>query len=363
MIDFSDSRTDKPVALFGATGVTGRLVVEEFKRANWNLRLVGRNEIELKRLAKETGFDFKTVCIDQSDSVKEAMSGASVVINCVGPFNLYGDLVVRSACDLGIHYIDTTGEQSFICQTYQRYSALAKEKGIAVAPACAFEYAISDTLAELTHGGSEDAFDFEVYYLLKGAATSVGTRRSFFGQLSQPFLRYQDGRLGPIETLHFLNKVTMPDGNDLRVSEFGAGESLFFPLHLNTKNVRSFLATNESSFPSFKLKPAFLKGLVQMPVIGDLLKAALIAEGAPSKEKLEANSATVILIARAGTKAVTSVARATDPYALTAVIAAALAEKLRVDGARSPGFCAPSMVAGADFIKASTEARGVIWPS
>ena len=66
-----------------------------------------------------------------------------VLINCVGPFVDFGEPVVRAAIAAGTHYVDTTGEQPFV-QAMLAHDTWAKDRGVAVVPALAFEIAIGD---------------------------------------------------------------------------------------------------------------------------------------------------------------------------------------------------------------------------
>ncbi len=46
------------------------------------------------------------VSADDSRSLKDAMSGSSVVLNCIGPFYKYGPTVLKAAIEAGIDYVD-----------------------------------------------------------------------------------------------------------------------------------------------------------------------------------------------------------------------------------------------------------------
>ena len=46
----------------------------------------------------------------QEPSIMRMCESAQVIINCVGPFKLYGDVVVRSCVAAGTDYVDITGE-------------------------------------------------------------------------------------------------------------------------------------------------------------------------------------------------------------------------------------------------------------
>lgn len=46
---------------------------------------------------------------------------ASVIINCTGPYYIYGEVVVKSCVMNSTHYVDVTGE-SLVSKIDQKYS-------------------------------------------------------------------------------------------------------------------------------------------------------------------------------------------------------------------------------------------------
>lgn len=61
------------------------------------------------------GFEDKKIDIINADiqdikSIMEMAQSTSVVINCVGPYYIYGEVVVKSCVLSSTHYVDVTGE-------------------------------------------------------------------------------------------------------------------------------------------------------------------------------------------------------------------------------------------------------------
>jgi len=48
--------------------------------------------------------------VEDESSLREMASQARVVVNCVGPYRLYGEPVVRACIASGAHYVDLTME-------------------------------------------------------------------------------------------------------------------------------------------------------------------------------------------------------------------------------------------------------------
>ncbi|XP_053605326.1 saccharopine dehydrogenase-like oxidoreductase [Plodia interpunctella] len=145
------SRLD--LVVFGATGFTGKKAVERLARGGkmyegvtWGV--AGRSQSKLESLVAEVsklaGKDLsavKVIVADVSDdkSLKDMCSQARVLVNCAGPYRLYGEPVVRAAIEAKTHYVDVSGEPQFMESMQLKYSAQAREAGVYVISACGFD--------------------------------------------------------------------------------------------------------------------------------------------------------------------------------------------------------------------------------
>ena len=97
----------------------------------------------------------RVASVDDGPSLRALVDGADVLINCAGPFTYAGEPVVRAAIDAGVHYVDSTGEQSFMRMVFDRYGPDAERRGLALVPACGFDYVPGDCIARLVARGHE----------------------------------------------------------------------------------------------------------------------------------------------------------------------------------------------------------------
>ena len=96
------------VIVFGGSGFTGQFVVEEMARTaqtdpiKWAIS--GRNAQKLAEVlvtaTEETGIDLKDIPIIEADinyqqSLKGMTSKTRLVLNCVGPFSLMGEPMIK----------------------------------------------------------------------------------------------------------------------------------------------------------------------------------------------------------------------------------------------------------------------------
>ena len=110
------SKQSGPIAVYGATGYTGKLVAAELAEAKADFVLSGRNGEKLAALAGELGgkVRIQPAALDDPIALRTLLNDCAAVINCAGPFTLYGEPVLEAAVDTETHYLDTTGEQDFI---------------------------------------------------------------------------------------------------------------------------------------------------------------------------------------------------------------------------------------------------------
>ena len=129
-----------PILLHGATGFTGRLVAGELLGRGVPFAVSGRDEEKLRQVAEDNGA--AEICVVDSanvDAVREAVIGRTLVASCAGPFAQVGEPIVRACAEAGVHYVDTTGEQSFVARIHRELAATAVASGACLTPAMAYD--------------------------------------------------------------------------------------------------------------------------------------------------------------------------------------------------------------------------------
>ncbi|MPC41209.1 Saccharopine dehydrogenase-like oxidoreductase [Portunus trituberculatus] len=146
------------LVVFGATGYTGQFVVEEIARTAQQERakgkvplswaIAGRSEKKLQDVLttakKETGLSLEDVGlvlanVSDQKSLNEMAAKSNVVINCVGPYQLYGEPVVQACVENGANHVDISGETLFMESMQLKYNKAAKEAGVHIVNACGYD--------------------------------------------------------------------------------------------------------------------------------------------------------------------------------------------------------------------------------
>ncbi|KAB0795965.1 hypothetical protein PPYR_10026 [Photinus pyralis] len=148
-----DNKLD--IVVFGATGFTGKhtipylhkLCEEDGRQLKWGI--AGRSEEKLKKVldeyAQKLGADSLNstpiIIADVEDelSILEMAKKAKMVLNCCGPYQLYGEVVVKCCVMTGTHYVDVTGETHFQDIMLSRYGHTAEERGVYIVHGCGMD--------------------------------------------------------------------------------------------------------------------------------------------------------------------------------------------------------------------------------
>jgi short subunit dehydrogenase-like uncharacterized protein len=238
-----------PIAVYGATGFTGRLVAAELRRRGAKAVLSGRNPAKLEMLAEEVGGDveIRPARLDDARGLREVLEPCAAVISCAGPFVRHGEPVLAAAVETGTHYLDTTGEQPFMRKVFDAYGPRAEDAGVALVTAMGFDYVPGDMIAALTASGPGPYDEVVLAYSVKGFGPTRGTALSAVGMLAGGDVEWRDGRLAPASQR--VGRGTWDFGGEVgrqRMVRYPAGEHITVPRHIETRRVTTLLSASTS---------------------------------------------------------------------------------------------------------------------
>ncbi|GBC00049.1 hypothetical protein RclHR1_03720010 [Rhizophagus clarus] len=144
---------DLDIVVFGATGFTGRFVVEEICRTAKEIHklkwaISGRSEQRLLEVANIISIsnsnnvrqpEIIVADVSNPETLHALAKRAKVFIDCVGPFRLYGEPVVKACIENNANYIDISGEVEYIERIQLTYDDTARSKNVSIVPACGYD--------------------------------------------------------------------------------------------------------------------------------------------------------------------------------------------------------------------------------
>lgn len=321
---------ERPLAVLGATGYTGRLVVEQARDLGLPLRLVGRRREALEQLAHE-GEEIRVADARHEAELIDAFEGAFAVASTAGPFLEVGTKPVGAAIAVSAHYLDVSGEQAFARVVYEGFGESAEERDLVLLTSFGFDYVPGDFAARLAAEGLDEPLDeIVVAYATEGQGTSAGTRRTLGHVLGQPQVAWE-GRVVPSRFGKTTRNVRFPSGQR-SVVEWAGTEPLTVPRHTRVRSVRSYFAAPRA---------VALAGLVA-PLLAPFVRQSGRVGGDPSPTRRAGNNWTVVAEARRGGEGRRATLVGRDTYGLAALLVAHGARALRDGEARGVGALAPA---------------------
>ncbi len=326
--------------VFGASGYTGRLVAEylntEYGNEDLKWAMAGRSLDKLASVRDEIGVDAETplIAVDSADadSVEAMVKSTSVVITTVGPYQLYGNELVKQCALHGTDYVDLSGEPGWMHDTISAHSEAAKASGARIVHSCGFDsipfdlgvyqlqqHAIAETGAPLSRvmgrvRAMNGSFSGGTVASLRATMAAAGERPELISILMNPFA-LTEGSAGPAQ----------PAGDKPQYDEaLDSWSAPFIMAPINTKNVhRSNYLLDHLYGADFQYDEMLLTGprddgkaAAEFVAKDDSFAKSTLKPGeGPSKEEREAGNYEVLFagIAANGRKLMTSVAGDRDP--------------------------------------------------
>lgn len=213
--------TRRRIVLLGATGFTGNRVLRKLLAAGEAPTLVGRNGAKMSAAAEHLGVELAVVEVDMTSTadLERVFTSNDVVVSTVGPFMKLGLATVTAAAHGGAHYLDSTGEATFVRRVFD-LDAVAAVQGATLIPAFGYDYVPGNLAGALAVEQAGDrATQVEVGYFLTRSGfgdelryrstlrdvytlTTGGTRSTLVGASAENALAYRPMRPGAPAQLH-----------------------------------------------------------------------------------------------------------------------------------------------------------------
>lgn len=335
------------IAVYGASGFTGRLVVAEVRGRGMTPVLVGRDEERLRKAAVEAGAvdaDIRMAGLDAPAALADAFGDCEAVVNCAGPFAWWGEPVIHAAITAGRHYVDTSGEQHYIKRVLDTMGGEAERAGVAVIPGMTDDGGPGDLIGHLTAEPISPIEELLVADMRRlGGAVSRGTARTMAAVFAEGPLGYTDGAWHLADDAR--TSLTVPDAEEeVPVAVFALPGVATLPRHVTARRVRGVMRADVVAALT-ALTPDIVDGIPETPD-GEARRAArwLMVVRADDGRGGHAHGWVT----------------GPDPYRLTAVIVVEGARRLAMSEGRAGALTPAQAFDPADFLDFLAP-RGVTW--
>lgn len=191
------------IVVFGATGFTGRYVVERLVERGLPVRAAARNEQKVKEIAsRHDGVEWAVADVEDPASLDAACNGAKILVSTVGPYSWWGHVATEAAIRNKLAYIDITGEPAFVRRVFEEWGPQAAKAGVPMLTAFGYDYVPGNLAAGLALDRAGDkAVRVDVGYFFTGGSGrdlkrfSAGTLTSLRASSSAKQYRWHNGRI------------------------------------------------------------------------------------------------------------------------------------------------------------------------
>jgi short subunit dehydrogenase-like uncharacterized protein len=334
MVTQSDrSGHGRTIAVFGASGHTGRFMVAQLLRRGFAPLAIGRDSAKLTESGfQESDVPIRTASIDDPSSLDRSLAGAAAVINCAGPFLDTADAVAAAALRARIHYLDITAEQASAQATFDRFSDAAMETGVVVIPAMGFYGGFADLLATAAMGNWDSVDEIRLGIALDSWRPTQGTRIT--GQRNTA------------------RRLVIEDGKFVPLAQPAPQTFWDFPEPFGRQEV-SEIPFSEVPVIARHVRVARLHTYLNNAPLRDLRDSTTPPPIAADERGRSAQTFLVDVVVRNGSRIRRAIAQGRDIYAFTAPLVVEAVERILDGRARGSGALAPGETFDStDFLRA-----------
>ena len=336
------------IAVYGATGYTGRQVAREFLSRGAEVLLSGRSRPKLEALADELGGQVKLrpAALDDGHSLRALAAESDAVVNCAGPFFETAEPVGSAAIAARTHYVDVSAEQHGATWAFGAGDREARKAGVAVLPSAAFDSVPADLLAALAVGDGAAPEEIVVAYRITNWRPNVATLAARLEGMRREWFDW-DGELRAHRRWPETTWFDFPEPvGRRRVGIYPTPDVFTIPRHTGARRVRTYLTTSTlTQEPAGRFLPVVANTAARLmrtrarPLVERMFAASWKWE----REKEQDPTKFDVVVKGSGPDGERRASlRGRGIYDLTAPIVADATLRLLADGPPHPGALAPA---------------------
>jgi short subunit dehydrogenase-like uncharacterized protein len=335
------------VVVYGATGFTGRLVVDGLVDAGVEPILCGRNGPALQALGRKLRLRARTAALEDAEALQQVLRGCRVLVNAAGPFGGTAAPLVAACLRAGVHYLDISGEVEALDGVAGKHPE-ALEAGVMLMPGIGFDVVPSDCLGLYVVRRLPDAQKLTI--AVSGLELmSRGSARTMAAELAKGVRVRRDGRI-----------TTVPAGTLERGFDFGDGGRVCAAVSWGDVATAYYTTGVPNVEVYFDATPVVRSTLAASRALGPALGSSawqtwlrtmveLLPDGPSRNDRQSRRAAIVAEALAADNRRVVARLRLPEAYTFTAMTSAAITTRV-LRGDAEPGFQTPARLYGPDLV-------------
>lgn len=340
-----------PFALYGAGGVTGRLVLAAALRRGHRPTLIGRDLTKLHAIAEPHGLPVKEARLDDPAALANALAGRSRLLNVAGPFTVTGPPLIDAALNAGVSYADVNGELAAL-ERLLALDEIARRRGIALVGGAGFGVAASDGLVGLVDAALGGADWLRIGVAAASAYRSPAVAQSTLAVLAGGGREVRDGQMVRRRLAARRWTPSLQDGARLAFASAPLAELAAARRVAPAKDIVAGVPMPVGQAAALSLIAPLLPSLLRIPAVGRAMASA--GGHAASSTPPAAYRSRIFVEGGRGARRVIGRLEGGEGYALAAELAVLAVEAMA--GSALRGAHTPASAFGLDFIR---QASGV----
>lgn len=342
--------------LYGATGYTGHLIIEEAIARGHRPVLAGRSEGKLKALADRYGLDYRAFDLESPQRVADQLraSGVDLVLHAAGPFIFTAPPMLDACLAVGVHYLDITGEIPVFENTFAAHDH-AVERGIVCMSGVGFDIVPSDCLIKYVVDQLPDAtrLDIAIEALSNSGdelGVSAGTAKTMLHMLPNGNLIRRGGELIRADFGAHTDLFSFPHGDRLAIAIPWGDLSTGYRTSGGVPNITTYLTMPPDQIRALQTFAYPLRQLLKIASVRTWLERQIDQQvPGPSEQRRQTGRSYVYARATNATgKTVQATLITPEGYQFTKIAAVRCVERT-LDSTLS-GALTPALAFGADLV-------------
>ena len=332
--------------IYGAYGYTGKLISQLAIERGMQPILAGRNQQKTAELATSLGLQYRSFSLGDSAAVRQEISDCKLVLHCAGPFSETSRPMLEACLDVGVHYLDITGEID-VFATAHTYHQQAQKKDVVVIPGTGFDVVPTDCLAASLVQKLPSATHLTLAFEAAGGP-SVGTAKSSIEGMASGGRVRVDGQLKQVPLAWKTMQIPFSNGDRLGVT-IPWGDVFTAYISTGVPNIEVYLSVPPAAVQRLRKMRKF-KWLLGLGIVQRIMKRQVAKKvSGPGDEVREKTQAHVWAEVRsADGRSVSGQLDAPNGYDLTADAALGIVSYLLKNNPEG-GFYTPSLLMGSDY--------------
>ncbi len=332
--------------LYGATGYTGSLILEQAVKLGMSPIIAGRDESKLTALANYYGIPYRVFSLKDRLKMEDAVTEVPVVLNAAGPYAQTASLLIEACLNKRVHYLDLSFELSPLMMCQSSLDLVAKGSGVMLLPGVGFGVSLMDYAGQMVKDTLPDVDSLKIF--ISGIdKVSRGTLKSFVPSVYKGIVERRGGWLH--YTIRPRYERSPFEGARKRWQSVPWGAVITTAYTTSIANITTYIPS-DSPLTRWVAGKGWRYYFYQLPLTKRYMARRIEKEpyGPTDEERRQQNSSIYVIGSNEKGEEVKFLITTPDPYSYT-VHSSLEAVKRVIWGEFSPGFQTTPMVFDKDF--------------